>query len=57
LLVGGGTSVAAVSRRVGYTSASHFIKEFRTRFGVTPKAYADACGLDAELRKAQRHAD
>ncbi|WP_281359905.1 helix-turn-helix domain-containing protein [Pseudonocardia xinjiangensis] len=57
LLGGGGTSVTAVSRRVGYTSASHFIKEFRTRFGVTPRAYADACGLDAEPRNAQRHAD
>jgi AraC-like DNA-binding protein len=54
LLVGDGTSVAAVSRRVGYTSASHFIKEFRTRFGVTPKAYADARGPDTDL---QRRAD
>lgn len=41
LLVDGGTSVTSVSRRVGYTSVSHFIKEFRTRFGMTPKAYAD----------------
>jgi AraC-like DNA-binding protein len=31
--------VADVAHRVGYTSASHFIKEFRTRFGATPREY------------------
>lgn len=29
-------SVSDVAQRVGYVSASHFIKEFRTRFGGHP---------------------
>lgn len=33
-------SVSDVAQRVGYVSASHFIKEFRTRFGTTPGDYA-----------------
>lgn len=33
--------VADVSRAVGYTSVSHFIKGFRDRFGVTPGEYAE----------------
>lgn len=37
--------VADVSRAVGYTSVSHFIKGFRDRFGVTPGEYAHAHGL------------
>jgi transcriptional regulator GlxA family with amidase domain len=32
-------SVADVSAAVGYTSTSHFIKEFRGRFGTTPRGY------------------
>jgi AraC-like DNA-binding protein len=32
--------VTEVSRAVGYTSCSHFIKEFRARFGSTPGDYA-----------------
>ena len=36
LLEEGRGGVAAVSRSVGYLSVSHFIKEFRNRFGVTP---------------------
>ena len=35
-------SVAEVARSVGYSSTSHFIKEFRTRRGTTPGEYADA---------------
>lgn len=42
LLDEGRLSVADVSRSVGYTSVSHFIKGFRSRFGVTPGDYADA---------------
>lgn len=42
LLDGGQVGVAAVSREVGYTSVSHFIKEFHGRFGVTPGRYAGA---------------
>jgi AraC-like DNA-binding protein len=41
LLDDGRFGVADVSRSVGYTSASHFIKEFRSRFGATPGDYAD----------------
>ncbi len=33
-------SVAEVSQSVGYGSVSHFIKEFRSRFGTTPGDYA-----------------
>ncbi|HEX9355307.1 MAG TPA: AraC family transcriptional regulator [Streptosporangiaceae bacterium] len=30
--------MAWVSKEVGYASVSHFISEFRGRFGVTPRA-------------------
>lgn len=42
LLSGGDISVADAASSVGYTSTSHFIKEFRTRFGVTPGEYGSA---------------
>ncbi|MBN9747839.1 AraC family transcriptional regulator [Amycolatopsis sp. A1MSW2902] len=42
LLVGEETSVTQISKSVGYRSTSHFINEFRDRFGVTPRAFADA---------------
>ncbi len=42
LLEAGRHGVADVSRSVGYTSVSHFIKEFRSRFGSTPGDYSDA---------------
>src|SRR5260370_8114854 len=45
LLLDGRLSVTDVSRAVGYSSASHFIKEFRSRFGTTPRAYVDAQAL------------
>jgi AraC-like DNA-binding protein len=41
LLIEGRLGVADVSRAVGYASVSHFIKEFRSRFGATPKDFAD----------------
>lgn len=50
LLVDGRLAVTEVSRAVGYSSVSHFIKEFRGRFGVTPRAYADAQALGEEMR-------
>ncbi|MET0451351.1 MAG: AraC family transcriptional regulator N-terminal domain-containing protein [Mycobacterium sp.] len=40
LLDEGRPGVADVSRSVGYTSVSHFIKAFRSRFGATPGDYA-----------------
>jgi AraC-like DNA-binding protein len=38
----GRRGVADVARSVGYTSVSHFIKEFRSRVGATPGDYAEA---------------
>jgi len=52
-------SVADVSAAVGYTSTSHFIKEFRGRFGATPRGYFDSrsvCGLHRERVDDRRHA-
>ncbi len=49
LLVDGNLTVARISKEVGYASVSHFISEFRGRFGVTPRAYYDAHALHREL--------
>ena len=49
LLVDGDLTVARISKDVGYASVSHFISEFRGRFGVTPRAYYDAHALHREL--------
>ena len=49
LLVDGNLAVARVSKEVGYASVSHFISEFRSRFGVTPRAYCDMHVMHAEL--------
>jgi len=49
LLVDGNITVARISKEVGYASVSHFISEFRGRFGVTPRAYYDAHSLHREL--------
>ena len=49
LLVDGHLTVARISKEVGYASVSHFISEFRVRFGVTPRAYYDAQALHREL--------
>lgn len=54
LLVDARVTVTEVSRRVGYASVSHFIKEFRKQFGVTPRVYADAQILDAQLRQLRQ---
>ncbi|MGB8403445.1 MAG: AraC family transcriptional regulator [Mycobacterium sp.] len=56
LLLEGRLGVVDVSRTVGYTSASHFIKEFRGRFGTTPRDYADAHRLGRDLH-ATRNTD
>jgi transcriptional regulator GlxA family with amidase domain len=45
LLVAGHMPVTLVSKEVGYSSASHFIREFRRRFGYTPRAYSDMHSL------------
>ena len=49
LLVDGDLTVARISKDVGYASVSHFISEFRGRFGVTPRAYYDAHALHRDL--------
>ena len=49
LLVDGNLTVARISKEVGYASVSHFISEFRGRFGVTPRAYYDAHALHHDL--------
>lgn len=54
LLLDGRSSVAEVSRHVGYAKVSHFIREFRARYGVTPKVYVSEQYLDAGLRGLPR---
>jgi AraC-like DNA-binding protein len=49
LLVDGNMAVARVSKQVGYASVSHFISEFRARFGVTPRAYGDIHSVHVDL--------
>jgi AraC-like DNA-binding protein len=53
LLIEGELSVTQISRTVGYSSASHFINEFRDRFGATPRAYCDLELLSRQLRTSQ----
>lgn len=53
LLGQGRLGVTDVARTVGYPSLSHFIKEFRSRFGSTPGGYVEAHPLNRRLR-AQR---
>jgi AraC-like DNA-binding protein len=49
LLLEAEQSVTQISRTVGYASTSHFINEFRDRFGATPRAYRDLRALSEEL--------
>jgi AraC-like DNA-binding protein len=49
LLVDRNLPVARVSKEVGYASVSHFISEFRGRFGVTPRTYSDMNAMNREL--------
>lgn len=51
LLLAGELSVTQISRAVGYASTSHFISEFRQRFGSTPRAYCDLQSLGHELAR------
>jgi transcriptional regulator GlxA family with amidase domain len=45
LLAGDDFTVKRISKEVGYASVSHFITEFRGRYGVTPGAYGDLHAL------------
>nr|WP_281353775.1 helix-turn-helix transcriptional regulator [Amycolatopsis pithecellobii] len=49
LHVEGDLTVTQVSRAVGYGSTSHFINEFRSRFGATPRAYSYRRSMREEL--------
>jgi AraC-like DNA-binding protein len=53
LLVDGQWAVARISKEVGYASVSHFIREFRGRFGATPRSYCDAHALQEGLHLQQ----
>jgi AraC-like DNA-binding protein len=57
LLLDGRSSVATVSRHVGYANVSHFIREFRARYAMTPGAYVNERYLDARLRGLRRDVD
>jgi AraC-like DNA-binding protein len=50
VLIDGQLAVVRVAQEVGYGSASHFISEFRARFGVTPRAFRDEHALHREFR-------
>ncbi|WP_156296874.1 AraC family transcriptional regulator [Mycobacterium paragordonae] len=56
LLVEDGLSVNEAARRVGYSSLSHFTNEFKRRYGVTPREYADlqrgSVSMQVSLRTA-----
>jgi AraC-like DNA-binding protein len=49
LLVNRDVTVASISREVGYPNPSHFINEFRNRFGLSPRAYCDFTALRNEI--------
>ncbi|MEV7502716.1 AraC family transcriptional regulator [Streptomyces sp. NPDC093018] len=54
LLIEQQMSVTKVSRTVGYSSTSHFINEFRDRFGATPRAYCNLRLISEELGSQQQ---
>jgi AraC-like DNA-binding protein len=39
LLLSGTETISLIGRRVGYRNASHFVRDFRVMFGVTPLDY------------------
>src|SRR5918999_3398262 len=39
LLVRSGNTLATIAHTVGYSDQSHFCRQFRRRFGITPSAY------------------
>lgn len=53
LLVEEGLGVADIAAAVGYASTSHFIKEFRSRFGTTPRGYFDVHSVSRRLKAAR----
>ncbi len=55
LITESGISVSEVARAVGYSSASHFITEFKRRYAVTPREYANGKCFGAALEAVDRH--
>ncbi|MFC9840791.1 helix-turn-helix domain-containing protein [Rhodococcus sp. NPDC127530] len=55
LITESGISVSEVARAVGYSSASHFITEFKRRYAVTPREYASGKYSYAALEVLDRH--
>lgn len=60
LITGSGISVSEVAHAVGYSSASHFITEFKRRYAVTPREYSNGkysyAALDVVDRPDGAHA-
>ncbi|MDF3310489.1 AraC family transcriptional regulator [Rhodococcus sp. T2V] len=55
LLTGSGLKVSEVARAVGYSSSSHFITEFKRRYAVTPREYANGGYSCTALEVVDRH--
>ncbi|MFC0454067.1 AraC family transcriptional regulator N-terminal domain-containing protein [Rhodococcus jostii] len=55
LITGSGNKVSEVGRAVGYSSASHFITEFKRRYAVTPREYANGKYHCAAVEVVDRH--
>lgn len=54
LLIENDRNVTEISKAVGYRSTSHFINEFRERYGMTPRACSDALsGGDLKVARAK----
>ncbi|MBX6166643.1 MAG: AraC family transcriptional regulator [Thermobispora bispora] len=49
MLMRGDGTVNSIARAVGYPSVSHFINEFRKRFGLPPRTYCAFDSLSADL--------
>lgn len=53
LLIENQSSITQISQAVGYRSTSHFINEFRERFGMTPRTFSNSQVLATESTEAQ----
>lgn len=51
LLIENESSITQISQAVGYRSTSHFINEFRERYGMTPGTYSNVQAVGHELRE------
>jgi AraC-like DNA-binding protein len=47
LLIENRSTITQISQAVGYRSTSHFINEFRERYGMTPRAFSNVQAPDA----------